>query len=84
MKRAEVAFSGCRSSPTAEDIAKHPGLVKRYIGPGAAGAPCSGLEGSTGIPPCSTACCWGPPMVEWRERRKPCRAAPWLRSRRRS
>lgn len=50
MKRAEVAFSGCEVEPaTAEDIAKHPGLVKGYIGPGAAGAPVLGLEGSTGI-----------------------------------
>lgn len=50
MKRAEVAFSGCEVEPaTAEDFAKHPGLVKGYIGPGAAGAAVLGLEGSTGI-----------------------------------
>lgn len=50
MKRAEVAFAGCDVEPaTPEDLAKHPGLVKGYIGPGSAGAPVLGLEGSTGI-----------------------------------
>ena len=50
MKRAEVAFSGCEVEPaTAEDFAKHPGLVKGYIGPGAAGAAVLGEQGSTGI-----------------------------------
>jgi len=50
MKRAEVAFAGCDIEPaTPEDFAKHPGLVKGYIGPGSAGAPVLGLEGSTGV-----------------------------------
>ena len=50
MKRAEVAFPGCEVEPaTAADLAKHPGLVRGYIGPGAAGAAVLGLEGSTGI-----------------------------------
>ncbi len=50
MKRAEVAFPGCEVEPaTAADFAKHPGLVRGYIGPGAAGAPVLGLEGTTGI-----------------------------------
>ncbi|MBL5973866.1 MAG: proline--tRNA ligase [Candidatus Leucobacter sulfamidivorax] len=50
MKRAEVAFAGCDIEPaTPEDFAKHPGLVKGYIGPGSAGAPVLGLEGATGI-----------------------------------
>ncbi|UOR00917.1 proline--tRNA ligase [Leucobacter allii] len=50
MKRAEVAFPLSEVEPaTPEDFAKHPGLVKGYIGPGAQGAPVLGLEGSTGI-----------------------------------
>ena len=50
MKRAEVAFAGCEVEPaTPEDFAKHPGLVKGYIGPGAAGALVLGEQGSTGI-----------------------------------
>jgi len=52
MKRAEVAFAGCEVEPaSAEDIAKHPGLVKGYIGPGSLsdGGLVLGLEGSTGI-----------------------------------
>ena len=54
MKRAEVAFAGAEVEPaTAEDFAKHPGLVKGYIGPGAFGgvdgAPMLGEAGSTGI-----------------------------------
>src|SRR5690606_6502686 len=35
MKRAEVAFAGCKVEPaTPEDFEQHPGLVKGYIGPG--------------------------------------------------
>ena len=50
MKRVEVAFPNCEVEPaTAADFAKHPGLVKGYIGPGAAGAPVLGLEGSSGV-----------------------------------
>ena len=52
MKRAEVAFAGCEVEPaSAEDIAKHPGLVKGYIGPGslADGGLVLGEGGSTGI-----------------------------------
>lgn len=50
MKRAEVAFPGCEVEPaTAADLAKHPGLVRGYIGPGSAEQAVLGLEGSTGI-----------------------------------
>lgn len=50
MKRVEVAFPNCEVEPaTTADFAKHPGLVKGYIGPGAAGAPVLGLEGSSGV-----------------------------------
>jgi len=50
MKRAEVAFAGCEVEPaTPEDFAKHPGLVKGYIGPGTADAPILGAESATGI-----------------------------------
>ncbi len=52
MKRAEVAFAGCEVEPaSAEDIAKHPGLVKGYIGPGSLhdGGLVLGLDGATGI-----------------------------------
>lgn len=50
MKRAEVAFGGAEVEPaTPEDFKKHPGLVKGYIGPGAAGAAVLGEQGSTGI-----------------------------------
>ena len=50
MKRAEVAFPGCEVEPaTAADLAKHPGPVRGYIGPGEAGAAVLGLEGTTGI-----------------------------------
>ena len=52
MKRAEVAFAGCEVEPaSAEDIAKHSGLVKGYIGPGslADGGLVLGEGGSTGI-----------------------------------
>ncbi len=50
MKRAEVAFAGAEVEPaTADDLKKHPGLVKGYIGPGTAGAPVLGEKGTTGI-----------------------------------
>lgn len=50
MKRVEVAFPNCEVEPaTAADFEKHPLLVKGYIGPGAAGAPVLGLEGTTGL-----------------------------------
>lgn len=50
MKRVEVAFPGCDVEPATEaDFAKHPGLVKGYIGPGATDAPVLGEKGSTGI-----------------------------------
>lgn len=50
LKRAEVAFGGEVEPATAEDFAKHPGLVKGYIGPGNAGEQILGEAGSTGIP----------------------------------
>jgi prolyl-tRNA synthetase len=50
MKRAEVAFPGCDVEPaTAADLAKHPLLVRGYIGPGLDGSAVLGLEGSTGL-----------------------------------
>ncbi len=50
MKRAEAAFGGAEVEPAnAVDFAKHPLLVKGYIGPGAAGAPVLGEAGSTGV-----------------------------------
>ncbi|MDO9173867.1 MAG: proline--tRNA ligase, partial [Actinomycetota bacterium] len=50
MKRAEAAFGGSEVEPAnAADFAKHPLLVKGYIGPGAAGAPVLGEAGSTGV-----------------------------------
>ncbi len=50
MKRAEVAFAGCEIEPaTAEDFAKHPGLVRGYIGPGRVDSAVLGESGSTGI-----------------------------------
>ncbi len=50
MKRAEVAFGGCEVEPaTPEDFAKHPGLVKGYIGPGMKDAAVLGQNGATGI-----------------------------------
>ena len=50
MKRVEVAFPNCEVEPaTAADFAKHPGLVKGYIGPGMRDAPVLGLESATGI-----------------------------------
>ena len=55
MKRAEVAFPGAEVEPaTAADLARHPGLVKGYIGPaqvdesGAATA-VLGAESTTGL-----------------------------------
>ena len=50
LKRAEVAFGGFEVEPaTAADFAKHPGLVKGYIGPGTLDAPVLGEESATGI-----------------------------------
>ncbi|GAA1572514.1 proline--tRNA ligase [Leucobacter aridicollis] len=50
MKRVEVAFPNCEVEPaTPADFAKHPGLVKGYIGPGFADAPVLGLEGTSGV-----------------------------------
>ncbi|MFD5599138.1 proline--tRNA ligase [Leucobacter sp. NPDC058333] len=55
MKRAEVAFAGADVEPaTAADLARHPGLVKGYIGPAhvAASGEVSaalGAESSTGL-----------------------------------
>ncbi|MGK0716337.1 proline--tRNA ligase [Leucobacter sp. W1153] len=50
LKRAEAAFGGAEVEPAnAADFAKHPLLVKGYIGPGAAGKPVLGEEGSTGV-----------------------------------
>ena len=49
-KRLEVAFPGCEVAATsAEEFAKHPLLVKGYIGPGAEGALVLGETGSTGL-----------------------------------
>ena len=53
MKRAEVAFAGSEVEPaTPADFAKHPELVKGYIGPGAVATPAAvlGAESATGIP----------------------------------
>lgn len=48
MKRAEVAFAPAEvAAATDEDFAKHPGLVKGYIGPWSAAGPVLGAEGST-------------------------------------
>ncbi|WP_378146768.1 proline--tRNA ligase [Cnuibacter sp. UC19_7] len=50
MKRAEVAFAPAEVEPaTEEDFAKHPGLVKGYIGPWSAAGPVLGEESATGI-----------------------------------
>lgn len=50
MKRAEVAFTPAEvEAATDEDFAKHPGLVKGYIGPWSAGGPVLGEESATGI-----------------------------------
>lgn len=50
LKRAEVAFAPAAvEAATDEDFAKHPGLVKGYIGPWSAQGPVLGEKGSTGI-----------------------------------
>lgn len=50
MKRAEVAFAPAEvEAATDEDFAKHPGLVKGYIGPWSADGPVLGEESATGI-----------------------------------
>jgi prolyl-tRNA synthetase len=50
LKRAEVAFAPADvDAATEEDFAKHPGLVKGYIGPWSADGPVLGEEASTGI-----------------------------------
>ncbi|MGR0320075.1 proline--tRNA ligase [Agromyces sp. ZXT2-3] len=49
-KRVEVAFAPAEVEPaTDEDFAKHPGLVKGYIGPWSPEGPVLGAESSTGI-----------------------------------
>ncbi len=49
-KRAEVAFAPAEVEPaTPEDFAKHPGLVKGYIGPWSADGPVLGETSVTGI-----------------------------------
>ncbi|MFF9562602.1 proline--tRNA ligase [Leifsonia sp. NPDC014704] len=50
MKRAEVAFAPAEvEAATDEDFAKHPGLVKGYIGPWSPEGPVLGEESATGI-----------------------------------
>ena len=50
LKRAEVAFAPADvDAATDEDFAKHPGLVKGYIGPWSADGAVLGEEASTGI-----------------------------------
>lgn len=50
MKRIEVAFPNCEVEPASdEDFARHPGLVKGYIGPVLNGSAVLGIEGTTGI-----------------------------------
>jgi len=50
MKRAEVAFAPAEvAAASAEDFAKHPGLVKGYIGPWSEAGAVLGEESSTGI-----------------------------------
>ena len=50
MKRAEVAFAPALVEPATEaDFAKHPGLVKGYIGPWSAAGPVLGEKSATGI-----------------------------------
>jgi prolyl-tRNA synthetase len=50
LKRAEVAFAPAEvDAATDEDFAKHPGLVKGYIGPWSAEGPVLGEESATGI-----------------------------------
>ncbi|WP_431221166.1 proline--tRNA ligase [Leifsonia xyli] len=50
LKRAEVAFAPAEvEAATDEDFAKHPGLVKGYIGPWSPEGPVLGEESATGI-----------------------------------
>ncbi|MGA1837840.1 proline--tRNA ligase [Herbiconiux sp. 11R-BC] len=50
LKRAEVAFAPAEIEPATEaDFAKHPGLVKGYIGPWSRGGAVLGEDSSTGI-----------------------------------
>ncbi|MDQ0895593.1 proline--tRNA ligase [Agromyces ramosus] len=50
MKRVEVAFAPGEAEPATEaDFAKHPGLVKGYIGPWSADGAVLGEESATGI-----------------------------------
>ncbi len=50
MKRVEVAFAPGEVGPATEaDFAKHPGLVKGYIGPWSADGAVLGAESATGI-----------------------------------
>jgi prolyl-tRNA synthetase len=50
LKRAEVAFAPAEvDAATDEDFAKHPGLVKGYIGPWSPEGPVLGEESATGI-----------------------------------
>ena len=50
MKRAEAAFSPLAvEQATDEDFAKHPGLVKGYIGPWSEAGPVLGEESATGV-----------------------------------
>ncbi|MFF2051713.1 proline--tRNA ligase [Leifsonia sp. NPDC058194] len=50
MKRAEVAFAPAEIEPATEaDFAKHPGLVKGYIGPWSPAGAVLGEESATGI-----------------------------------
>ena len=51
MKRAEAAFAPkAVEAATEEDFAKHPGLVKGYIGPWSESGAVLGAESQTGIP----------------------------------
>jgi len=51
MKRAEAAFAPrAVEAATEEDFAKHPGLVKGYIGPWSESGPVLGVESQTGLP----------------------------------
>ena len=51
LKRAEVAFAPADVEPATEaDFAKHPGLVKGYIGPWSESGSTLGEKSSTGIP----------------------------------
>ncbi|MBX3091075.1 MAG: proline--tRNA ligase [Cryobacterium sp.] len=50
LKRAEVAFAPAAVEPATEsDFARHPGLVKGYIGPWSAAGPVLGAKSSTRI-----------------------------------